>query len=82
MSRLIPISLFAILGFIGPVSAVPAHASEAPTISQFLKIRTPGIPRLLPDGSLIQRDWPDGVWQLYRVTPTGFTPNWYAVRRS
>src|SRR4029450_9372943 len=36
---------------------------------QFLKIRTPAAPDLLPDGSLLVRDWPDGVWQLYRVRP-------------
>ncbi|MFN8587355.1 MAG: S9 family peptidase [Candidatus Eisenbacteria bacterium] len=46
-----------------------ADAAAAPSISQFLKIRTPGAPDLLPDGSLLQRDWPDGVWQLYRTTP-------------
>jgi dipeptidyl aminopeptidase/acylaminoacyl peptidase len=50
-------------------AAAAAPAAEAPTISQFLRIRTPGTPVQLPDGSLLQRDWPDGVWQLYRVTP-------------
>jgi dipeptidyl aminopeptidase/acylaminoacyl peptidase len=45
-------------------------AGDAPaSIQQFLKIRVPGAPVLLPDGSLLQRDWPDGVFQLYRVTP-------------
>jgi dipeptidyl aminopeptidase/acylaminoacyl peptidase len=47
-----------------------AHgASTPPSIQQFLKIRVPGAPAVLPDGSLLLRDWPDGVFQLYRVTP-------------
>lgn len=52
-------------------AAAPAvtTAAETPSITQFLKIRTPGMPTLLPDGSLLQRDWPDGVFQLYRSTP-------------
>ncbi len=48
----------------------PAPGS-APSVEQFLKIRTPGAPVVLPDGSLLLRDWPDGVFQLYRVTPGG-----------
>ena len=55
-------------------SAPPtATAAESPpsgaTIQQFLKIRTPGAPVILPDGSLLLSDWPDGVRQLYRVVP-------------
>jgi dipeptidyl aminopeptidase/acylaminoacyl peptidase len=46
-----------------------ARAAETSTLHQFLKIRTPATPQLLPDGSLLMRDWPDGVWQLYRVRP-------------
>src|SRR6185436_13890990 len=39
---------------------VAAADSKAPaTISQFLKIRTPGAPTIMPDGSLLVRDWPD-----------------------
>jgi dipeptidyl aminopeptidase/acylaminoacyl peptidase len=50
--------------------AVPAAAATgAPTIQQFLRIRTPGAPVIMPDGSLLLRDWPDGVRQLYRVVP-------------
>ena len=49
----------------------PATASSDATIEQFLRIRAPGAPVLLPDGSLLMRDWPDGVWQLYRVAPRG-----------
>ena len=45
-----------------------SHAAK-PTIEQFLKIRTPGAPVILPDGSLLYRDWPDGVFQLYRAVP-------------
>jgi dipeptidyl aminopeptidase/acylaminoacyl peptidase len=54
-----------------PVSAGPASGDDksAPTIQQFLKIRTPGAPVILPDGSLLLRDWPDGIYQLYRATP-------------
>jgi dipeptidyl aminopeptidase/acylaminoacyl peptidase len=46
-----------------------AAAKPPATIQQFLKIRTPGAPVILPDGSLLLRDWPDGIYQLYRVTP-------------
>jgi dipeptidyl aminopeptidase/acylaminoacyl peptidase len=49
--------------------AAEAESKSAATIQQFLKIRTPGTPTILPDGSLLMRDWPDGVYQLYRVTP-------------
>jgi len=62
---------------IGLGSVVTPHALRAAdagpkttaTIQQFLRIRTPGAPTILPDGSLLVRDWPDGVNQLYRVTP-------------
>jgi dipeptidyl aminopeptidase/acylaminoacyl peptidase len=50
-----------------PVNAV--DAATAPSLSQFLKIRTPSSPQLLPDGSLLVIDWPDGVRQLYRRIP-------------
>lgn len=46
-----------------------AKAGSKPTLEQFMKIRTPGSANLLPDGSMLMRDWPDGVWQLYKVTP-------------
>ena len=52
-----------------PCAARAEGAKAAGTIQQFLKIRTPGAPVMLPDGSLLQRDWPDGIFQLYRVTP-------------
>ncbi|MDX2130831.1 MAG: S9 family peptidase [Planctomycetota bacterium] len=53
----------------GGAPARGAPGTSAPSIEQFLKIRAPGAPTLMPDGSLLLRDWPDGVWQLYRVTP-------------
>lgn len=66
---------FALLALIavatGPAPLpAPASAADAqPTIQQFLKIRTPGAPTVMPDGSLLLRDWPEGVFQLYRVVP-------------
>jgi dipeptidyl aminopeptidase/acylaminoacyl peptidase len=50
-----------------PATAQPAKAPKGPSIDKFLKIRTPGAPAIAPDGTLYVRDWPDGVWQLYRV---------------
>jgi len=68
--RWFPVLVLAVLLAALPMVPVPsAAAAEAPSITQFLKIRTPAVPALMPDGSLLQRDWPDGVWQLYRVTP-------------
>ena len=52
-------------------TAADAGSKAPATIQQFLKIRTPGTPTIMPDGSLLQRDWPDGVNQLYRVVPKG-----------
>ncbi len=43
--------------------------ASKPTLEQFLKIRTPGAPALLPDGSMLVRDWPEGIFQLYHVAP-------------
>ena len=58
-----------------PVRAGGAAAKAPATIEQFLKIRTPGAPVIFPDGSLLLRDWPDGIYQLYRVTPNAPGPN-------
>lgn len=44
-------------------------AAASPTIQQFLEIRTPRGAEMLADGSLLIRDWPDGVYQIYRVIP-------------
>ncbi|GJM19211.1 MAG: peptidase S9 [Phycisphaeraceae bacterium] len=57
---------FAALGSIAlAMNASPALASD-PDIATYLKVRTPGTPDVAPDGSLYMRDWPDGVYQLYR----------------
>lgn len=45
-------------------------APSRPTLDQFMRIRTPGSASLLPDGTMLVRDWPDGIWQLYRVAPS------------
>lgn len=50
-----------------PVAGLSAHNAGAPSIESFLKIRTPGSASIAADGSMYVRDWPDGVWQLYRV---------------
>lgn len=44
-----------------------AQVAGRPTIEQFFKIRTPGSPTPMPDGSLLVRDFPDGINQLYRI---------------
>jgi dipeptidyl aminopeptidase/acylaminoacyl peptidase len=74
MRRLLTLAACLAIGLGSIATPRGAHAGEtgkksAATIQQFLKIRTPGTPTILPDGSLLQRDWPDGVNQLYRVTP-------------
>lgn len=51
-----------------PVNARTGDTSP-PGLERFLRIRTPASPTLAPDGALYVRDWPDGVWQLYKVTP-------------
>lgn len=45
----------------------PAQASGVSKLERFLKIRTPGAAQLGADGTLYVRDWPEGVFQLYRV---------------
>jgi dipeptidyl aminopeptidase/acylaminoacyl peptidase len=47
------------------------ETGDRPTLEQFLKIRVPATPVMLPDGSILMQDWPDGIWQLYRVVPKG-----------
>lgn len=37
------------------------------SLERFMKIRAPGSPSFAPDGTMYVRDWPDGIWQLYRV---------------
>lgn len=75
MRSLAAVLMLATIAFTALVPAPAATAADAPSIAQFLKIRTPGTPVMLPDGSLLLRDWPDGVWQLYRVTPKNPGPD-------
>jgi len=53
----------------GALATALAGAAELPTMEKFLKIRTPGSPVPLPDGSLLAIDRPDGIFQLYRFVP-------------
>ena len=71
MRRIVAVAVCLAAGLASAAAPRVAGAAEpgAPTIQQFLKIRTPGAPAIMPDGSLLQRDWPDGIYQLYRVTP-------------
>ena len=72
MRRLLATALVALFAL--AVLHAPASAGTGkPSIQQFLKIRTPAGPSLLPDGSMLIRDWPDGVWQLYRAVPKNAT---------
>jgi dipeptidyl aminopeptidase/acylaminoacyl peptidase len=61
----------ALLGTGAAASAQTGPSASArggvPSIEPFLRIRTPSGPQFLADGSLVVRDWPDGVWQAYRV---------------
>lgn len=50
------------------------------SIERFLKIRTPGAPSFAPDGTMYVRDWPDGIFQLYRVEGKAATPDAKTVR--
>ncbi len=51
----------------------PGLEERGPGVEKFFRIRTPGAATIAPDGSLYVRDWPDGVFQLFRV-PAGATP--------
>jgi dipeptidyl aminopeptidase/acylaminoacyl peptidase len=55
-----------------PAPAPSARATAQPgtdesTVARFMKIRTPASPHITRDGTLYVRDWPNGIWQLYRV---------------
>lgn len=54
------------LGVTVVLGGVAAATPPAPTIAQFLSVRTPGSVSIAPDGTVYFRDWPDGVNQLYR----------------
>ena len=47
--------------------AAPGLVDIGPGIEKFFKLRAPGTPVLANDNTLYVRDWPDGVWQLFRV---------------
>ncbi len=74
-NRLLPtVSALALAAaVVSPAVAQPDPAKSGPTLlERYMKLRTPGAPTLAPDGTLYVRDWPDGVWQLYRVeSPEG-----------
>lgn len=72
-SRL-PFSLLFVLAAAAPAMAqtapaAPQASKASGTLEQFYKIRAPGSADLLADGSMLVRDWPDGIFQLYLVTP-------------
>ncbi len=75
MRRILLLSTLAAAIVAVPLASVASAGADVPSIAQFLKIRTPARPVMMPDGSLLQRDWPDGVWQLYRTTPKTPGPN-------
>lgn len=52
----------------------PTSGAES-SIARFMKIRTPVSPTLTADGTLYVRDWPEGIWQLYRVEGKQATPD-------
>ena len=41
-------------------------ATQEPDIARFLRVRTPSGAQLAPDGTVYLRDWPDGIFQLYK----------------
>ncbi len=49
--------------------APPSQIPQGPDIEQFMRIRVPGAVSLTADGTMYVRDWPDGVYQIYRVEP-------------
>jgi dipeptidyl aminopeptidase/acylaminoacyl peptidase len=59
---------------LAPMALGQAGASATPLVDRFMKIRTPGAPTIAPDGTLYVRDWPDGIFQLYRVEGKQATP--------
>jgi len=56
-----------------PVINSPAATAPAVTtpidIERFMRIRTPGAATIIADGTMYVRDWPKGVFQLFRVEP-------------
>jgi len=56
-------------------AATPAAPGKGPGIAAFMKIRTPGSPVIAPDGTMYVRDWPEGIYQLYRVEGSSAGPD-------
>ena len=48
------------------LAAGAAMASDDSQIERFLKIRTPGGVTVAADGAVYVRDWPDGIFQVYK----------------
>jgi dipeptidyl aminopeptidase/acylaminoacyl peptidase len=70
MRRIATISRVILFTLVSAALAIAlAGAAEQPSMEKFLKIRTPGSPVPLPDGSLLAIDRPDGILQLYRFVP-------------
>lgn len=71
MRRSLPAFLAVAIACSAPLAPVwgDAPQTDAATISQFLKIRVPGMVRMAPDGTIYARDFPDGLNQLYRRGP-------------
>lgn len=44
-------------------------------LERYLRIRTPGAVTLAPDGTIFVRDWPKGVFQIFRVNGPMATPD-------
>lgn len=51
---------------VATVGALAAPAGAQSDIERYLKIRTPSAPDIAPDGTVFVRDWPDGVYQVFR----------------
>lgn len=51
--------------------AAPGLVERGPGIEKFYRIRTPASARIHNNGSIYYQDRPDGVMQLYRVSPAG-----------
>jgi dipeptidyl aminopeptidase/acylaminoacyl peptidase len=60
--------LIAALALFATGAALAGEAGK-PGFADFLKIRTPASCNLLPDGSMLALDRPDGIVQLYRFVP-------------
>ncbi|HMN97459.1 MAG TPA: S9 family peptidase [Phycisphaerales bacterium] len=50
-----------------PSRDASARDAAPPSIERYLRIRAPGAATFGADGTLYVRDWPDGIFQLYRV---------------